>query len=50
MDDKELGETINEFSKFYKKHIFDDDQTICKNYHDMLTILKKKLRDIEKDI
>lgn len=43
-DDKDVEDIvkqIHEINKLYRKHAFDDDQTICKNYHDIIVNLKK---------
>ena len=41
MDRAELDETIKEMSKFYKQHIFDDDQKVCQGYAEIIRNLKE---------
>jgi len=41
-----MEQQIHELNKFYRKHAFDDDQTICKGYHDIITNLKEKIKEM----
>jgi hypothetical protein len=41
---KEIENQIHEFHKLYRKHAFDDDQTICKGYNEMIVNLKAEIK------
>ena len=44
---EEYKDTLKEFTKYYRKHMFDDDQTICKGYSETIKILKDKIKELE---
>jgi hypothetical protein len=46
VDIKDMENQIHELNKFYRKHAFDDDQTICKGYHEIITNLKEKIKEL----
>jgi hypothetical protein len=43
-DIKDYQQMIHDFQKLYRKHMFDDDQTICKGYHEMIVNLKAEIK------
>jgi hypothetical protein len=45
-DIEEMVKQMLELSKLYRKHAFDDDQTICRNYHQMILGLKDRIKEL----
>ena len=43
-DVDEMKKQIHELHKLYRKHAFDDDQTICKGYNEMIVNLKAEIK------
>jgi hypothetical protein len=43
-DIKDYQQMIHDFQKLYRKHMFDDDQTICKGYNEMIVNLKAEIK------
>ena len=46
-DIKEFEDTIVEIGKYYRKHAFDDDQTICAGYAETIVNLKNKIKELK---
>jgi hypothetical protein len=43
-DAEEYKKIMEGFQKMYRKHMFDDDQTICKGYNEMIVNLKAEIK------